>query len=111
LPPKDAKLEAAGDEFAKTVMELDGLIDEVFVYYDQKNFKDDKFAKGKAMHPRLMAAFSAFSKADTGLHQTLVGITKPLAQRALARIEREEGKKFRYHRKHVLLTARELVEA
>lgn len=111
LPPKDAKLEAAGDEFAKTVMELDTLIDEVFTYYENKNFKDDKFAKGKAMHPRLMAAFSAFSKADTGLHSTLDGITKPLAQRALARIEREEGKKFRYHRKHVLLTARELVEA
>lgn len=111
LPPKDAKLEAAGDEFAKTVMELDGLIDEVFTYYENRNFKDDKFAKGKAMHPRLMAAFSAFSKADTNLHATLDGITKPLAQRALARIEREEGKKFRYHRKHVLLSARELVEA
>jgi hypothetical protein len=111
LPPKDAKLEAAGDEFARTVMELDTLIDEVFTYYENKNFKDDKFAKGKAMHPRLMAAFSAFSKADTGLHSTLDGITKPLAQRALARIEREEGKKFRYHRKHVLLSARELVEA
>jgi hypothetical protein len=111
LPPRDAKLEAAGDEFARTVMELDALIDEVFTYYENKNYKDDKFAKGKAMHPRLMAAFAAFSKADTGLHATLDGITKPLAQRALGRIEREEGRKFRYHRKHVLLTARELVEA
>ena len=56
-------------------------------------------------------AFTNFSKADNGLHSTLDGLTKPLAQRALARIEREEGKKFRYHRKHTLLTARELVEA
>ena len=110
-PPRDSKLETAGDEFAKTVTDLDALIEEVFTYYENKNFKDDKFAKGKAMHPRLMAAFSAFSKADTGLHSTLDGITKPLSQRALARIEREEGKKFRYHRKHVLLAARELVEA
>ena len=111
LPPKDPKLEAAGDEFAKTVIELDSLIDEVFTYYENKNFKDDKFAKGKAIHPKLMAAFTNFSKADNGLHSTLDGITKPLAQRALARIEREEGRKFRYHRKHVLLTGRELVEA
>jgi hypothetical protein len=109
--PRDGKLEAAGDEFAKTVMDLDLLIDEVFTYYENKNYKDDKFAKGKAMHPRLMAAFSAFSKADTGLHSTLDAITKPLAQRGLARIEREEGKKHRFHRKNVLLTARELVEA
>ncbi|CAN5847781.1 hypothetical protein BH11MYX4_BH11MYX4_33410 [soil metagenome] len=111
LPPKDAKLEAAGDDFARTVTELDVIIDEVFTYYENKNFKDDKFAKGKAIHPRLIAAFSAFSKADNNLHSTLDGITKPLSQRALARIEREEGKKFRFHRKHVLLTARELVEA
>ena len=111
LPPRDAKLEAAGDEFAKSVTELDALIDEVFTYYENKNFKDDKFAKGKAIHPKLMTAFTNFSKADNGLHATLDGITKPLAQRALARIERDEGRKFRYHRKHVLLTARELVEA
>jgi hypothetical protein len=111
LPPDDGKLEAAGDEFAKTVTELDSLINEVFTYYENKNFKDDKFAKGKAMHPRLMTAFTNFSKADNGLHATLDGITKPLAQRALARIEREEGRKFRYFRKHVLLAARELVEA
>jgi len=109
--PKDAKLEAAGNEFAKTVMELDTLIDEVFTYYENRNFKDDKFAKGKAMHPRLMSAFSAFSKADKTMHATLDAVTKPLSQRTLARIEREEGKKFRYHRKHVLLSARELIEA
>jgi hypothetical protein len=111
MPPKDAKLEAAGDEFAKTVTELDLLIDEVFTYYENKNFKDDKFAKGKAMHPRLMTAFANFSKADNNMHQTLDGITKPLAQRTLARIEREEGRNFRYHRKNVLIGARELVEA
>lgn len=111
LPPRDPKLEAAGDEFAKTVTDLDTLIAEIFTYYESRSFKDDKFAKGKAMHPRLMSAFAAFSKADKSIHATLDAITKPLAQRALSRIEREEGKKFRYHRKHVLLTARELIEA
>jgi hypothetical protein len=111
LPPKDAKLEAAGSDFARTVTELDVIIDEIFPYYESKGFQSDKFAKAKAVHPRLIAAFNAFSRADSNLHSTLDGITKPLAQRALARIEREEGKKFRFHRKHVLLTARELVEA
>ena len=111
MPPSDPKLESAGSEFARTVTELDQIIDEIFVYYEQKNFKDDGFAKGKAIHPKLAAAFSAFGKADTAMHTTLDGITKPLAQRALARIEREDGKKFRFHRKHVLLSARELVEA
>jgi hypothetical protein len=109
--PKDARLEAAGDDFAKTVTELDALIDEVFTYYENKNFKDDKFAKGKAMHPRLMTAFANFSRADNNMHATLDSITKPLSQRTLGRIEREEGRKFRWNRKNVLIEARELVEA
>ena len=111
MDPRDAKLEAAGDDFAKAVTDLDALIDEVFTYYENKNYKDDKFAKGKAIHPKLMTAFDTFSKADNNLHATLDAITKPLAERALARIEREEGRKFRYHRKNVLLKARVLVEA
>lgn len=110
-PPSDPKLEGAGTEFSLAATEIDHLLNEMDTYYDMKSFRDDKWAKGKAMHPRLMAAWDRFSKADKNLHDTLDGITKPLAQRVLARIEREEGKKFRYSRKKVLITARDLIEA
>lgn len=109
--PSDPKLEGAGEEFANAAVEIDTLINEADKYYENKDFRDDKWAKGKALHPKLVAAWQRFSKADSGLHGTLDGITKPLAQRVLARIEREEGKKFSYHRKHVLISGRELVEA
>lgn len=111
LPPKDPKLEEAGDAFAKAIVKLDALVDDAHAYYENKNYKDDKFAKGKALHPQLMAAFTEFGKADGNLHRTVDGVTKPLSQRTLGRIEREEGKKFRYHRKATLIAARELVEA
>ena len=111
MPPTDTKLEAAGAEFARTVTELDGLIDQVFGYYEAKDYKSDKFAKGKAIHPKLVAAFADFSKADSALRATLDALTKPLAARALARIEREEGKSFRFHKRNVMFRARELVEA
>lgn len=111
MPPSDPKLESAGREFADAAIEIDRLITEADRYYENKDFRDDKWAKGKALHPRLMASWSRFSKADKDLHDTLDGITKPLAQRVLGRIEREEGKKFRWHRKNVLITSRELVEA
>jgi hypothetical protein len=111
MPPSDAKLESAGNEFAVAAIEIDKLMNEAGNYFEMKLFKDDKWAKGKALHPKLKASWDRFSRADKQLHDTLDGITKPLAQRTLARIEREEGKKFRYHRKHVLITSRELVEA
>lgn len=111
MPPAETKLEAAGAEFARTVTELDGLINQVFGYYEEKEYKSDRFAKGKAIHPQLVAAFADFSKADTTLRATLDGITRPLAQRALLRLEREEGRSFRFHRRNVMVKARELVEA
>ncbi len=111
MPPSDPKLEAAGGEFSLAASDIDRLMTEMDTYYELRLFKDDKWAKGKAMHPRLMAAWERFSRADKNLHDTLDGITKPLAQRTLARIEREDGKKFRYGRKKVLIAARELVEA
>lgn len=111
MPPSDPKLESSGEEFAASAAAIDQLIIEADRYYENKDFKDDKWAKGKELHPRLVAAWDRFSKADKDLHDTLDGITKPLSQRVLARIEREEGKKFRYFRKSVLITAREMVEA
>jgi hypothetical protein len=111
MPPSNPKLENAGNEFSAAASEVDHLITEMDNYYEMKSFRDDKWAKGKAMHPRLMSAWSRFGKADKELHDTLDGITKPLAQRVLSRIEREEGKKFRYGRKKTLIAARELVEA
>ena len=111
MPPSDPKLEGAGQEFADSAAAVDKLISDANNYYEMKSFKDDRWAKGKLMHPQLMQGFDRFSKADHSLHDTLDGITKPLAQRVLARIEREEGKKYRYGRKKVLITSRELVEA
>lgn len=111
MPPSQPALESAGSEFSASATEIDRLMNEADTYYELKLFRDDRWAKGKLMHPRLMSAWDRFSKADKDLHETLDGITKPLAQRTLQRIEREEGKKFRYSRKKVLITSRELVEA
>lgn len=111
MPPKQEALETAGDQFAKAVSTLDPMITDLDKYFDNKDYRDDKWAKAKTVHPQLMAAFADFNKADNALHTALDGITKPLAQRVLAHIEKEEGKKFRYHRKHVLNTARDLIEA
>ena len=111
MPPSDPKLEAAGQEYSDAASEIDRLILDADRYYENKEFRDDKWAKGKALHPRLMESWGRFSKADKGLHDALDAITKPLAQRVLGRIEREDGKRFRWHRKNVLITARGMVEA
>lgn len=108
--PSEPGIEAAGQRYAKAVLILEPIIKDAYTYYDQKNYRDDKFAKGKVLHAQLMAAFEEFVKADHDIHQAVGAVTKPLSQRQLARIEREEGKKFRFHRRNVLNIARDLVE-
>lgn len=110
MPPKNPALEQAGDDFAKAAVDLDPQIATLNKYFENKDYRDDKWSKAKTMHNGLMASFEAFNKADNQLHSVLDGITKPLAVRTLQKIEKEEGKKYRYHRKHVLNTARDLVE-
>jgi len=111
LPPKDPKLEAAGSDFAAKAAVLEPLIKQAYDYYEQKNYKDDAFAKGKSIHTQLVAAFEAFDKADDTLHDTVDAITRPLQVRALARIEKEDGRKFYYHRKNTLIQARATIES
>jgi hypothetical protein len=111
MPPPRPDLEAAGERFAKAARDLDALIREADRYYAATAFRDDDWTKGKALHPRLMDAWSELSAADIALHGALDGITKPLAERVLGRIEREDGKRFLYYRKKTLVAARELVEA
>ena len=109
--PSNPKLEGLGTEFAAASSEVATLTDQAYKYYEQKDWRDDKWAKGKELDPKLKAAWKRFQKVDHELHDELGGITKPLARRRLAQIEKEDGRKFLYNRRNVLMTARELVEA
>ncbi len=64
LEPHDAELEAAASAYAKAAAKLETLLKEADDYYTQQDYKDDKMAKGKALHPRLVAAWDAFASAD-----------------------------------------------
>src|SRR3954454_6731744 len=67
LEPRDLGLEAAASAYAEAVSKLEPLLKEADDYYQQENYKDDKMAKGKALHPPLVAAWNAFEAADDAL--------------------------------------------
>ena len=71
LEPRDAALEAAAVRLCgRRVSKLEPLLQEADDYYKQENYKDDKMAKGRALHPRLIAAWDAFASADKALRST-----------------------------------------
>ncbi len=110
LEPDDGELEAAASAYVEAVVALEPLLKEADDYYEQENYKDDKMAKGKEMHPRLVAAWGAFASADEKLRAGIDGIQDKQAAEKLAEIERSEGRKEAYLIQAVMMRAKSLMQ-
>jgi hypothetical protein len=111
LEPRDAALEAAASAYADAVSKLEPLLNEADDYYKQENYKDDKMAKGRALHPRLIAAWDAFASADKALRSNVETINDRRSAERLAAIEAKEGRKARYHVEALMIQAKRLARA
>jgi hypothetical protein len=109
LEPRDAALEAAASAYADAVGKLEPLLKEADDYYTQENYKDDKMAKGKALHPRLVAAWDAFAGADKALRAGVEAINDRRAVEKLAEIEKSEGKSARYQVEALMIQAKRVL--
>jgi len=111
LEPRDAALEAAATAYADAVTKLEPLLKEADDYYEQQNYKDDKMAKGKALHPRLVAAWNDFAVADQKLRAGVEAVNDRRALEKLAEIEKSEGKQARYHVEALMIEAKRVLRA
>jgi hypothetical protein len=109
MEPHDTALEAAGTAFAETVSALEPLLKEADDYYEQQNYKDDRMAKGKALHPRLVAAWNAFAAADRRLRAEVEAINDRQALAKLAEIEQKEGRSSRYYVEALMIDAKRVL--
>jgi hypothetical protein len=111
LEPRDAGLEAAASTYVEAVSKLEPLLKEADDYYSQENYKDDRMAKGQALHPRLLAAWDAFASADKALRAGVETINDKRAIERLAEIESKEGRKARYHVEALMIQAKRVLRA
>ncbi len=109
IEPREPELEAASAAYVEAVVALEPLLKEADDYYDQQNYKDDKMTKGKALHPRLVAAWTAFASADQRLRAAIDFFEDKLAVARLAEVEMSEGKNARFQVMSLMLNAKRLV--
>jgi len=95
-PPAMADLETAAQKYETTLGALAKLTRTAHDYYDQKNFKDDKFAQGIAMHRPLMSALDDFEKADKAFEDMVTTLNDGLQQRRLARLKDDPKAQLEY---------------
>lgn len=108
-PPSKPDMEKLASAYSAALVAVVPLINDAHKYYERGDYKDDKMAKGKQLHPKLVAAFEAFDKADTDLSQLVDQVQEDLDKRELVRIEREEGKKGHWHTVNTTLLAKPLL--
>jgi hypothetical protein len=111
LEPRDGALEAAASAYVDAVEKLEPLLQEADDYYRQEDYKDDRMAKGRALHPRLIAAWDAFASADKALRGGVEAINDKRAVEKLAAIERGEGRTARYHVEALMIQAKRVLRA
>jgi hypothetical protein len=111
LEPRDAALEAAASAYVEAVSKLEPMLKDADDYYTQENYKDDRMAKGQALHPLLVAAWDAFASADKALRGGVEAINDRRAVEKLAEIERGEGRKARYHVEALMIQAKRVLRA
>ncbi|MFO0549498.1 MAG: YiiG family protein [Polyangiaceae bacterium] len=80
------------------------------LYYQHEDYKDDKFAKAKELHPTLVKAFAEFAEADKALRAEVTKLKAGMDQRELDRIEKQSGKNLSWNEKKLNMLAKVLVE-
>ncbi len=109
LEPDHPALESAAKAYADALEDLHPHLDEAFEYYDEKNYEDDDFARGKSLHIELETGFAAFSAASEALHTLVDDTNDGLQVRNLERIEAAEGRTLYFWAMKLMLDAKKLL--
>lgn len=108
--PPLPEVESAAAEYRKALEELDPLVKTADKYYDQKDYKDDKFAKGKELHPQLMNAFAKFEQVSKGFEDKVTALNDEVNARQFARLEKDPSRRLQYLSQKSLNEAKALIK-
>jgi hypothetical protein len=108
--PALPEIQAAADEYKKALEALAPITKTLHQYYDRKDYKDDKFAKGQELHPKVMTAFAAFEKANDALDEKVTALNDEVGKRHLARLKDRPDRKLEYLIERSVDDAKKLVK-
>jgi hypothetical protein len=111
MEPHDVPLEKAGSAFAEALFDLVAAVRQANDYYEPGDYKDDKMAKGRALHPKLMAAWDRFAVADAELRPVIERINDLIQLENLDAIEKREGHKTSYFVLNLMIKAKAVLRA
>ena len=110
MQPTLPEVDSAAAEYRKALDELDPVVKQAEKYYDQKDYKDDKMAKGKQLHGELMNAFAKFEQVNKGFEDRVTALNDAVNLRQFARLEKDPSRRFQYLSQRSLNEAKALIK-
>jgi hypothetical protein len=96
MEPDLPDTETAADEYSKSLKDVIEKVNEVYAYYDQEDYKDDGFKKGKDAHAGLIQSFRNFEAADKKFGSALDEMEDKVSQARLDELRGDPSKNFEY---------------
>ncbi len=100
--PKIDRLDAAAADYAAAFEALLPVMNETSRYYERQDYKDDKFARGRDLHPKLMAVAEPYLKQRARFEGEMKAVKAVLNARQLEAIEKREGRSYAWHARNVM---------
>ena len=108
--PSAPALDAAAKELAATFETVFPIMNEANDYYDRKDYMSDNASGAKRLHGQLVPAARAFMVARDKMENLQEELKDKLDGLELARIEKTEGKQYRWHMKRTMTLAKKAVD-
>lgn len=96
MQPSLPEAEAVAAEYAEALKESLTQINGIYAYYDQDDYKDDNFERGKQAHPALLKSFKNFEAVNKKFGDEVDKLEDQVATEQLAKLEGDTARKFDY---------------
>jgi hypothetical protein len=110
LKPALPDIESAAAEYKQALTELEPVIKQANRYYGHDDYKDDKMAKGKELHPQLMSAFAKFAQVNKGFEEKVIQLNDGVNQRQFERLAKDPARRFEYLSQKSLYEAKAVIK-
>lgn len=111
MPPSLPALEQAGSDWIAAFLAAEAVVAEANDYYELQNYKDDRMQGGKALHPRLVAAYAGFERADDALRAVVEETQDGVALRRLERLAQTPALRVEYLAERLLMEAKRVLRS
>ena len=96
MEPELPEVEQTAGQYSAALKEAIYQIRGVYKYYDQEDYKDDKFVKGKEAHASLIAAFKKFEEVNKSFAAQLDDLESKVNEAQLDELRGDPAKKFEF---------------